>query len=693
MRKNLGAAVLSFALSSFVGLSPISASADADDPPTRVARLAYVAGDFSVQPAGTDEWVAAPVNRPLTTGDKLWSDSDGRIELQLDGSLLRLGATTSVSFLNLGDEITQVQLSSGTLLVRVRRLDDDETYEIDTPNLAFSILRPGLYRITVDESGNTTAISVRSGQGEVTGAGYAYSVYPNESDTFSGVDPLTEDSEPLGPDRDALEAWGADRDERWQRSESARYVSPDVVGYQDLDDQGDWRPSPGYGYVWYPRAIEPGWAPYHSGHWTYIAPWGYTWVDDHPWGYAPFHYGRWVFEGGAWGWIPAPPHIEGDVYVRPVYAPALVAWVGVGAGVAWVALGPREVFVPSYPVSRAYVNNVNVSNTTVNTTVINNVYNTTIVNNKTINVTTINYANRSVPGAVAAVSTQAFASAQPVSRNLVRVDPRALSNAPTQSFAPKVVPERQAALGTGRLVAAKPPAAVQSRAVVARTAPPPPPPAFEARAQAIRSNGGAPLSMAQARQIQPAAGARTIAVRIAPPAMAAPRSARAVVTPARPQAPVSKEAKPSGAPPLARPAEVARPGEVPRPPEAARPPVPAVHPVELPPTPKPPSPAVANSALERQHLQEQQQLAARQAQDRQRLQQQQEVEHEQVAKQQAEAQRQRELEAQHQQQTQALAEQHAQEQQEMLNRQRAAQQQAAAKAPPPKNPKDEHPPH
>ena len=693
MCKSVVAAVASLSFSAFIGLAPISASADADDPSTRAARLAYVAGAFSVQPAGTDEWVAAPVNRPLTTGDKLWSDSDGRIELQLDGSLLRLGANTSVSFLNLGDEITQVQLSSGTIVVRVRRLDDAETYEIDTPNLAFSILRPGLYRITVDESGATTAIAVRSGQGEVTGAGYAYSVYPNELDTFSGVDPLAEDRESLGPDRDALEAWGAERDERWQRSESARYVSPDVVGYQDLDDQGDWRPSPAYGYVWYPRGIEPGWAPYHSGHWTYIAPWGYTWVDDHPWGYAPFHYGRWVFEGGAWGWIPAPPRIEGAVYVRPVYAPALVAWVGVGAGVAWVALGPREVFVPSYPVSRAYVNNVNVSNTTVNTTVINNIYNTTIVNNKTVNVTTINYANRRVPGAVAAVSTQAFSSAQPVSRNLVRVDPRALASAPTQSFAPKVVPERQAALGTGRLVGTKPPAAVELRVVVARTAPPPPPPAFAVRAQAIRSNGGAPLSIAQDRQIQPAAAARPVAVRIAPPAMAAPRTPRAAVTPGRPQVPEPTEAKPSAAPPLARPAEVTRPREVPRPPEAARPSVPAVHPVELPPTPKPPSPAVADSALERQHLQEQQQLEARQTQDRQRLQQQQELEHQQVVKQQAEAQRQRELEAQHQKQTQELAEQHAREQQEMLNRQRVQQQQAAAKAPPPKNPRDEHPPH
>ena len=84
--------------------------------------------------------------------------------------------TRQISFLNLGDNVTQVQLSSGTLILRVRRLSDQDTYEVDTPNLAFSVLRPGLYRLSVDSSGNSTAIAIRSGQGEVTGAGVAYPV-------------------------------------------------------------------------------------------------------------------------------------------------------------------------------------------------------------------------------------------------------------------------------------------------------------------------------------------------------------------------------------------------------------------------------------------------------------------------------------------------------------------------------------
>ena len=353
--------------------APKVAPADESDPPSRVARLAYAEGSVSFQPGGTQDWIAAAINRPLTTGDQIWADRDSRAELQLDGSSLRLAGGTAVSLLNLGDNVTQVQLSSGTLLVRVRRLEDNETYEIDTPNLAFSILRPGVYRLSVDESGASTAVRVRSGQGEVTGGGTAYMVRANEDDIFSGTDQLTENMQPNPAGEDSFDAWSADRDARWEHSVSSRYVSPDVVGYEDLDNQGAWRPVPEYGTVWFPSHVEVGWAPYHYGHWSYIAPWGYTWVDDQPWGFAPFHYGRWISVGGVWGWIPAPPRPAVGIYVRPVYAPALVAWVGVGAGVAWFALGPREVYVPCYPVSRRYVNNINVSNTTVNTTVINNV--------------------------------------------------------------------------------------------------------------------------------------------------------------------------------------------------------------------------------------------------------------------------------------------------------------------------------
>ena len=666
--------------------APDRAAADADDPPSRVARIAYAEGSVSFQPAGAQDWVAAPLNRPLTTGDTLWADQESRVELQLDGSIVRLSSSSEISLVNLGDEITQIQLVSGTLSLRVRRLDDHETYEIDTPNLAFSVLRPGTYRISVDGSGNSTMITVRDGQGEATGGGSAYALYAGDSVAFSGTDRLTADVQPTSSDQDAFETWGADRDRRWDHSESARYVSPDVVGYQDLDEHGSWRTTPSYGHVWYPRGVAPGWAPYRAGHWSYIEPWGYTWVDDQTWGFAPFHYGRWVWAEGEWGWIPSPPRPERGLYIRPVYAPALVAWVGVGAGVAWFALGPREVYVPSYPVSSNYVRNVNISNTTVNTTVINNVYNTTIINNQTVNVT---YVNRAVPGAVTATSAQAFASAQPVARNVIKVDQSAVAGASVRSVAPAVVPTKQAVLGATQAATAKPPVSVQTRSVVARVPPPPPPVTFERRQEAIKNNGGKPLSAALVRQIEPAAAApRTAAIRLAPPAL--PSSVAKIPpprpntnAPATPSAPPAAKAPPT-APPVATTPRAANPPAAKAPPAPAAVPTPpvsqpapaAIHPRELPAVPKAASPGVANSALEREHLQQQQELRAQQEQERQRVQQQQQLEHQRLEKQQADAARNQELERQHAQQTQQMQQAHIQAQQQLATKQEEQRQAA-----------------
>src|SRR3981189_258729 len=158
--------------------SPQRAAAhDDDDPPSRVARLSYAHGTVSFNPAGTDDWVSAVVNRPMTTGDKLWTDNGARAELNIGSAVIRLSSNTGFSFLNLDDRMAQVRLTEGTLNLRVRHLENDETFEIDTPNLAFSVLRPGNYKIDVNEAGDATVVVVREGEGEVTGGGSAYAVH------------------------------------------------------------------------------------------------------------------------------------------------------------------------------------------------------------------------------------------------------------------------------------------------------------------------------------------------------------------------------------------------------------------------------------------------------------------------------------------------------------------------------------
>jgi len=131
------------------------------DPPSRVARLGYMTGAVSFSPAGENDWMEAGINRPLTTGDRLWTDTGARAEIQVGGALIRMNAGTSVSILNLDDRVTQLQLTQGTLNVRVRRLERDQVFEVDTPNLAYTLRQPGEYRIAVDPDGNATDIVVR----------------------------------------------------------------------------------------------------------------------------------------------------------------------------------------------------------------------------------------------------------------------------------------------------------------------------------------------------------------------------------------------------------------------------------------------------------------------------------------------------------------------------------------------------
>ncbi len=487
-----------------------------DDPPSRVARLGFMEGSVSFDPAGQQDWVEATPNRPMTTGDKLWADKDSRAELQLGSASIRLSANTGMSFLNLDDRTAQIQLTSGTLNVRVRRLNRDDVFEIDTPNQAFSVYQPGSYRLEASEDGTYTIISVREGQGESTGNGQTFTLHQGQKGTFSGTETLNAEVDNIG-EPDQFDNWAYQREHRYEGSRSAHYLSPDVVGYEDLDDNGDWRDESSYGHVWFPNHVEADWAPYHDGHWAWVAPWGWTWVDDAPWGYAPFHYGRWVSVSGRWGWV------AGPVDVAPVYAPALVVFVGggIGAGVdvGWFPLGPREVYVPTYNVSREYVNRVNISNTTVTTTTVTNVYNTTIVNNRT-NITNVNYVNRNVQGAVTAVPQRAFVSAQPVARAAVKMDARQMASAPVMTRV-ALAPSRESVLGAHANTAnhvTVPPAAVANRQVIAKSTPPPPPVPFAKQQQMMAAHPGVPPARHELRAAQPATTAEAHPmVKIAPP--------------------------------------------------------------------------------------------------------------------------------------------------------------------------------
>ena len=436
------------------------------DPPSRVGRLSYMNGTVSFRPASVEEWTGATLNYPLTTGDHLWTDKDSGAEIHIGSGVLHLADQTAFAILNLDDKMTQISVTQGAINVNLPRLGTDETFELDTPNGAIVMLRAGSYRVDVNGDANSTALVVRTGEAEVTGGGQAMAVHPREMLRFAGSDQLTTE-QLAAPGPDEFDRWCLDRDQRQERAlqASARYVPPTMIGAGDLGDNGVWRNDPMYGAVWVPARVPMGWAPYRYGHWAFVRPWGWTWIDDMPWGFAPFHYGRWVVVGGGgWVWVP------GAIVARPVYAPAMVAFVGgsgfsvaigVGGGgvAAWVPLGPREVYRPYYHVSDAYVRNVNVTHVT-NI----NVVNVTNVNNVT-------YVNKTY---VTAVPQGTFTGARPVATAAVRVPPEAIGRAQTMNTM-DVRPVRESYMGHAAQPGQRfgtPPAQVMQRQVVVKQAPP-----------------------------------------------------------------------------------------------------------------------------------------------------------------------------------------------------------------------------
>jgi hypothetical protein len=452
------------------------------DPPNRVARISVIQGNVSLEPNGADSFSQAEINYPLTGGDRVYVDNNSVGELQTAGLAVRLGNGADVTLSSLTDNVAQFGLAQGSIRVRTRSLasfnGEPATVEVDTPNGAILVDQPGDIRVDSYPQDDTTVVTVSSGAVEVTGQNLDQQLGPNQSLRLAGSNPVyAEQVQLLQPD--GLDQFDQQREQRRERSNAYHYVSPDMIGAADLDDYGDWQQAnqdnQGYGAVWYPRGVPGGWTPYSNGHWAWVAPWGWTWVEAEPWGFAPFHYGRWANFGGRWGWVPGPPAGAFGGEVRPIYSPALVAFVGGGGGgisvsigaiAAWFPLGPREVYQPWYHASPAYCNRVNVTNIyNTNVTEIHNTYiNRTVNVYNTTNVTNVTYVNRTA--ATVVVPQRAFASGQSIGQaQRVQLTPQVRA----QLTAAPILPHPLVTPATA-IVAAKPAARavppVQARPVV-----------------------------------------------------------------------------------------------------------------------------------------------------------------------------------------------------------------------------------
>jgi hypothetical protein len=356
-----------------------------DDPPGRVGWISLTEGQVDLEDIDERETIDEPRNWPVTSGDALSTAWGARAEVQIGSTHLRLDHGSRVVFNRIDDEALQFTVERGSVAMQVHSPEVAREIELYAGGSRFRPLGVGLYRI--DRLSNDAAqasaiegelryesrdasITVRRGQrAEIDegGPGSWRLGYATQDDFARWADemsqlpapPRSTRGEPVGVPIGGATAAG---------TPVGVPVSLEMTGATQLYRYGQWQTVSEYGAIWFPTDVAADWAPYRHGRWAWVRPWGWTWIDAAPWGFAPFHYGRWVWWGNRWGWVP------GTYEARPVYAPALVGWVGapgvsvsvtVGAPpVGWFPLAPREVYVPVYRCTPRYVQRVNITHVT-----------------------------------------------------------------------------------------------------------------------------------------------------------------------------------------------------------------------------------------------------------------------------------------------------------------------------------------
>jgi hypothetical protein len=409
------------------------------DPSGRVGRISYVQGDVSFLNTNNDDSIAAQINWPVTSQNLIATSRGARTEIRVGSAAVRLDSESELEVTQLDDEHFSLRLIYGSVYVRIKNPELAREFALFTSQGRVLLSEPSRLRIDTERRPDTTSVSVLDGMANVAGTESTFNVRAGKRAELTNGDIRMTTLRPNDM-QDDFDIWAVTRDQRDDQSQSIRYVSQETTGYEDLDRYGNWETTSEYGAIWTPRTVVSGWAPYRVGRWTWIDPWGWTWVDSAPWGYAPFHYGRWVWFHQRWCWTP------GAVVARPVWAPAMVGWVG-GANwsvsfssgtvpaVGWFPLAPHEVYVPSYRVSPAYVRQVNITHVT-------NISNVTVVNGFAKAPQNTHYQNREVQNAVSLMPHDQFVAHRTVAVSATpeRINSRKiLESAPVSAVAPSSI--------------------------------------------------------------------------------------------------------------------------------------------------------------------------------------------------------------------------------------------------------------
>ena len=413
-----------------------SATFAADLPPSWVGRISSVDGPVSVRPAG-GAWGDSAVNDPVAAGMSVRTGAQGRVVLRFGAEAVALASGSEIDIAQLDDSGTQLVLRHGRIGVRLSRLDPARSIEIDMPHGSAWLLTPGEYDISAGDE-RAGRLAVLDGRARFVGNGLDKAVEAGNTVVLSGNDAVTATID--GTAADAIAEWWHSATAEPADPPALQYVAATMTGYDVLDKHGTWRNIAGIGPVWTPSTVPDDWAPYRFGHWRHIAPWGWTWIDDMPWGFAPSHYGRWTRIRGRdddepdhWGWVP------GKIVANPAYMPAGVAFLGTaGVGlsypdafspaVAWFPLAPGETYWPDYTDDLAAIRRNNIGSVD-DTAAIDEA----AAGDPSAEIVHGDYRYRSF---ASIVPRSVFVAGRPVAPALVHLPQRRLANAPLLTGSP-----------------------------------------------------------------------------------------------------------------------------------------------------------------------------------------------------------------------------------------------------------------
>ncbi|MBV9377979.1 MAG: FecR domain-containing protein [Alphaproteobacteria bacterium] len=416
-------------------LPPVEASAPLSSgwtPPGRVGRVSLASGNVDFRLSSETAWADVELNQPIFTGEALRTDPRARTEIRIGAQRIDLSNGSEIEIASLRDGTTRLLLVRGRIGLQLRNSGENETVEIAVPQGTLS-MGAGTYDIDVDAEEHPLRVAVFDGKAHLSAAGGDIAIGSGQTAVIGSSGP-TDAVHTEQASADEFVAWCRDRDADETRLAAPYFISRDMTGYEELDSAGTWKINAQYGPVWFPtQSVE--WAPYRFGHWKWITPWGWTWLDDRPWGFATSHYGRWALIDEHWAWVP------GNYVEHPLYAPAVVAFLGTpgiglsseeGATVAWFPLAPGEAFWPSYTRDLDYIRNLNVET----------VHDVTSLamqadGEPPLEIFNEDFANRLF---TTAVPRSVFVNGRPVAAARLILPERRLQNAPVLMASPQIAP-------------------------------------------------------------------------------------------------------------------------------------------------------------------------------------------------------------------------------------------------------------